>query len=154
MSGSTFQPPILISPEQDNPQQTAFINQNFLSLASELEANSIRVVQSGNFTINAVTITASAGTYGAVNTTVGGVTHNLGYVPAWIAFMEQAPGVRTALPYTLNDTAGGNVTWQSYNPAATTTRFFINLRGLAYNNSYTTLVGSSITYYLIQLPAD
>lgn len=153
MAGSTFQPPIHLDPSQDDSQRVAFINNNFQSLASALETNSFRVVISGTITINQVTITATAGTYGSVNVSVASFTHNLGYRPAFIAFFENTNGVRTGIPYTLNDVSGSNVTWQSYNAAVTNTLFFINLRGLAYNNSFNTLSGA-VKFFLLQEPAE
>lgn len=78
MPGSTFQPPIHLDPNQDNSQQTAFINQNFQSLASALETNSFRIVVSGT-----VSVQASGNTN---NTTT--IPHNLGFTPIPFCFLS------------------------------------------------------------------
>lgn len=155
MAGSTFQPPINLDPSQDNPQQLSFINQNFQALASTLEAYGFRIVQSGTINVSQTTISTTAGLYGDVNVNVGSAAHDLGYKPACIGFLEFTTGARVALPYTLQQQAiGGTVaTWQSYNLAVSSTRVFINLRGLAYNGSFSTLT-ATVRYYLLQEPAD
>lgn len=77
MSGSTFQPPIHLDPNQDPAQQTAFINQNFQTIASTLESNSFRIVTGG------LTSVSSDGS--ATNWTT--VAHNLGFAPVVFAYL-------------------------------------------------------------------
>lgn len=79
MSGSTFQPPIHLDPTQGADQQTAFINQNFQTLASALETNSFRIVV-GPITTG---ITTSGNSVDTVT-----IAHGLGYAPIPFGFMN------------------------------------------------------------------
>lgn len=155
MAGSSFQPPINIDPTQTQSDQVSFINQNFQNLASELEANSFRIVGEGSFSVAQITINSTGTTYGDFNGSVGAVAHSLGYIPAFIAYMQQSNGVQVALPYTYQQQSGGTTaTWQTYNPAATTTEFFISLRGLAFGGNWNSISGNVVKYYLLQEPAN
>lgn len=78
MSGSTFQPPIHLDPTQDSDQQTAFINQNFQTLASALETNSFRIVDNDSTVLPASAAPISLTT----------VAHNLGFAPTPFAFLN------------------------------------------------------------------
>lgn len=80
MAGSTFQPPIHLDPNQDPAQQVAFINQNFQSLASTLETNSFRVVDTINGTFPAVTVAGNTGGWALANN-INTIPHNLGITP-------------------------------------------------------------------------
>lgn len=75
--GSSFQPPIHLDPTQDANQQTAFVNQNFQTLASALETNSFRIVESGQTTLPASSAPVSLTT----------VTHGLGFAPTPFGFL-------------------------------------------------------------------
>lgn len=139
---STFQPPIVISAEQDPAQQAAFINQNFQSLASGLETNSFRIVSQG-----VVTIPAS----GAATAQIA-VTHNLGFVPTALAaydFFADGSDLRPLPFLSVKSTDGTIALAVSIIKLDSTT---IQFR--------TTVPGSTVTsdtviyYYLLQQPAN
>lgn len=74
-------PPIQLDPSMDNGHQLAFINQNFQSIANFLKVNSFKIVLSSSTTI---TVPNPQGTDFSSSSTV---THNLGYIPAYLAYV-------------------------------------------------------------------
>lgn len=155
MAGSTFQPPIIISAEQDDAQQAAFINQNFQSLATGLESNALRIVDRGTLSIPSSNIpSGGAGNYNSVNVNIASYTHNLGYIPAVLAYFEQSNGVRAPLPFISFDASStSTASWYRLSANATTTTFLVALRGMTFGTSINTLAGN-LRFYLLQEPAE
>lgn len=89
MSGSTFQPPINLDPTQDAGQQTAFINQNFQSLAAGLQANSFRVIDQGTAVIGQ---SSHAGGSISTVTTVASFSATYSFIPILLAFIVSNTG--------------------------------------------------------------
>lgn len=89
---STFQPPIHLDPTQDAAQQTAFINQNFQSLAATLETNSFRIVGEGLASLSVSSLSLSS--VGAIGTSVSTtiITHGLPFVPLAMVAVSDGSG--------------------------------------------------------------
>lgn len=162
-SGSTFQPPIHLDPSQNPSQQTAFINQNFQTIASILETNSFRIVKRGN--------TAISSTGSTINWVT--VPHNLGFAPVPFVFLNDIS--RTAGTTVI--TGSGNIafpTWSSLTldtikssatnsgnalPIVAFQTFFdavadeTNLYIFLYNATGSSISAFNVGYYLIQQAA-
>lgn len=98
MSGSTFQPPINIDPSQSNAQQASFINQNFQTLASVLETNSLRVILNVPLSVTVDYNSATSSTWFESLP----VAHGLQELASYMAFITipAAVAVSGALPFT------------------------------------------------------
>lgn len=160
MSGSTFQPPIHLDPTQDADQQTAFINQNFQTIASTLETNSIRIVSRGTTSIG------SSGASSNWNT----IPHNLGFAPVVFAYLAGVtlsgittnaniplPTWTSATIDTIKATAlnGGvaipSVIFSTWMEAVADTT---NLYVILYNATGASISNLTVQYYLGQQPAS
>lgn len=152
--GSTFQQPINLDPNQDNPQQVSFINQNFQNLASTLESNSFRIAKSGNFTLTPSTIAnPGAGNYASDVQVLGGVSHNLGYIPAFIAYLEFSTGARAFLPYQAQDAISASAArWTSYFGDASINSFTVVINRVVFGTGSTSFT-ADVKYFLLQEPA-
>lgn len=143
MSGPSFQPPVHLDPTQDPAQQTAFINQNFQTLATALETNGFRIVL-GPLT---VPIPSSATATSQVT-----VTHNLQFVPTCVCAIDLFGDGTDVVPMPLItvNSATGAVTFvaQVVQLTSTTVQFRV------VNVGSTVAAGSNITYYLLQQPAN
>lgn len=147
MAGSTFQPPIHLDPNQDSGQQTAFINQNFQSLAAVLESSSFRVINSNTVQLVKPALMATAEL---------DIPHNLPYTPIILAFANS--GVDTAsiqVPFTNVLTTGTNsgksnvsIVWFTDDTNIT---FNIGTPDFTGNTFYTFSFTYNITYYILQL---
>lgn len=151
MAGSTFQPPIHLDPTQDSGQQTAFINQNFQSLAAALETNSLRIVLEGDNTMPSVIATAAAANWGH-NTSAKAVPHNLGYIPIVIAALNL--GTYSFIPITRMVLPSPNTPgWESNYIAADETNLYLNVDVTTFGANLSA-GGASVKYYLIQQSAN
>lgn len=160
MAGSTFQPPIHLDPNQDPGQQTAFINQNFQSLAAALETNSFRIVSEGTLTIPSYSPTFfvfKTYTNQSFSTTV---THNLGFVPAVLAYVTDNAGTLYELmPYVNvnagggNSVSGGGLSIVNADVVVTSTSIYATSSMTCYGDyNFSGIVQSATTikYYLLQ----
>lgn len=115
--------------------------------------NVLKVVQSGTLSLTQATIAdPGAGNYASDTGTLGTVNHNLGYVPAFLAYVESATGVRTSLPFTFQDTISSTqARWNSYYASATTTQFFVGYRRVVIGTSSATFAPPvEVKYFLLQ----
>lgn len=161
MAGPSFQPPIHLDPSQDAAQQTSFINQNFLSLASTLETNSFRVVK-GPLTMQV----SSSG--GLVNWTT--VPHGLDFTPIVFGFINNAnislittSGSLILPSWTeinidiIKGTAtnsGNAVPVVAFSTYAQIIVDDINVYGVLFNAKGVPVAPLTLTYYLFQLPSQ
>lgn len=151
MAGSTFQPPIHLDPNQDSGQQTAFINQNFQSLAAALEANSFRIVQKSNLTIPASSSPITWTT----------VPHGLPFIPIVWGFLNNSnvSGITTngSLPLPtwlsvqVDNIATHQVKMQSWVQVLVDAT---NVYGMMLNGLGSSDGPATITYYLLQETAN
>lgn len=137
MTGSTFQPPTHLDPNQDSSQQVAFINQNFQSLAATLETNSFRIVNKDTVGVPIVN--------GTIQQTT--ITHNLGYIPVILAFLALGTNNWAPLPYTPFASGATNISSNLsiaiFNITSTTFQIW-TMAGNPGNNTF------NITYYILQ----
>lgn len=154
MAGSTFQPPIHLDTTQGAPQQTAFINQNFQTIASTLETNSFRIVDRGT-----VGVAGNAST-----TTWSTIPHNLGFVPVPFVFLND---ITRTIGSTVV-TTDANIpfpTWTSLTPDNVNHVINFgtyldcvvdetNLYIFIFNSTSSTVGPLQISYYLCQQPTN
>lgn len=142
---STFQPPIHLDPNQDSGQQTAFINQNFQTLAAALESNSFRIVLPGLTSIQATGNT----------TVIYTIPHNLGYIPIPFCFLSASDnGIYYPLPMWTSlsrDDINHQVKFQTWIDANTDIE---NLYIEFFNSLAATQGPFNVQYYLLQQTAS
>lgn len=163
MSGPTFQPPIHLDPNQDPAQQTAFINQNFLSLANALESNSFRIVSSGETSLASANFITASNSYGSGTGFAFPVTqtipHKLNYIPFPLAVVDNGNNY-IPLPYTFNGGNGTNYYVQFTVKAQTDiNNLYIAIDAFGYNSPAFGGGGIpspslSIKYFLLQQSAN
>lgn len=150
---STFQPPIHLDPTQDAAQQTAFINQNFQTLASALETNSFRIVKVGTISVVQGSVTGSAGIYESLfGQTI--VAHNLPFTPIVQAYLNFG-GSYIQTPYTaVNNISSSSTAWTTYYISTDATNIYFQYQGAIFGGG--TIAGATFTanYYLLQQPAN
>lgn len=143
---STFQPPIHLDPTQDPGQQTAFINQNFQTLASALETNSFRVVVNSVYTTTNAFTTTSTPTGGHVTESFN---HNLDFTPVVLAYILSS-GSYFQLPFTLfSETATYTVSSISASTDSAKVHFTLST-----SNQGSNWGNIPIQYYLLQQSAS
>lgn len=149
-------PPIQLDPSMDAGHQLAFINQNFQNIANVLQQNSFVILASGTATVVVPTPFSS----NSVKST--SVAHNLGFKPAYIAFVDIPIGDGSALlqgkltnvPASLLATGGtpGVVTVRAVADVDTTN---INFRVENPGTGLTGVDGNWVfKYYLVQQTAS
>lgn len=144
---STFQPPINLNPDQDSSQQTAFINQNFQSLASALETNSFRVVKQGSISIDGGTAHSTTGNFAFVQSASIPQPHGLDFVPVVIGYLGGA-----ILPSsTFSSPATNQAAWLSYFLEADSVNVTFTGQGMAFNGATVVIFNLTATYFVLQL---
>lgn len=141
-------PPIQLDPSMDKGHELAFINQNFQSIANVLGKNTFTIVAS-----DVVSITRNASATSASLT----VSHNLGYLPAILAFLGS--GAAGNLPFInllFTGADAGKVMTAIYISSVSTTDFTIQVASPNYasNTDYSQTITYTIKYYLSQPSAS
>lgn len=117
--------------------------------------NVFKIVDEGTISSPDISIPApGAGNYDTeINTTF--VSHDLGYTPAVIAFLEDSSGYFT-LPYTKTTGSGTAATWQTLHAVTTTTQVGFRINAMATGGTGLTLAAGNWTlkYYLLQETAN
>lgn len=141
----TPDPPIQLDPSMDNGHQLAFINQNFLSIANVLGKNSFVIVLQG-----VVTVTATDSGLGAVGDV--SVTHNLGFIPVVLAFVNLSGQIWIPLPAVLSSSVSHTaITFTEYAYINGITSSVVEF---GYDRSVTGSGSYDIKYYILQQTAS
>lgn len=115
--------------------------------------NVFKIVSSGTLTSPSLTVANPGAQYGS-GTASAAVTHNLGYIPAVLAYISQA-GQYYALPFNFS-WGGGTSTgqrWAMMSATVDSSTFYVSLDVTCYNTSWTN-ANFSIKYYLLQETAN
>lgn len=115
--------------------------------------NVLKVIDSGTLPLTQATIVSpGAGNFASDTGNLGVYSHNLGYTPAFLAYIEFSSGIRSCLPLTVQDTLStGEARWNTYMANATTTHFFVSYRRIVYGmGSATFALPVSVKFFLLQ----
>jgi hypothetical protein len=126
-------------------------------LAFNSAQNALKIVQSGSLSLTQASVAnPGAGLFGNASGTLGTVTHNLGYIPVVMAFIEFSSGLRAALPYnSYSVSTGSNVSWLTVQPIVNLTTFQVRYQFMVYGGSWSTFTPPvTVKYYLLQETAD
>lgn len=121
------------------------------------EQNVFKVVNSGSVTTSGFTATApGASGYRQTISAVATVNHNLGYVPAVIAYYNDT-GANFAIPFTnFNAPSSSLALWLTVYYSVTSTQLTIYINAFLYNFTVDQVFGGGATvkYYLLQETAN
>lgn len=117
--------------------------------------NVFKIVQTGSVTIPSCTVTTAATSYGS-NAAAASITHNLGYVPILLAFINDGgSGNYILLPDQLFAQGASQFALAWYRGFSTTTTASFEIDMLAYNYvAGYTVSSQSVKYYLLQESAS
>lgn len=123
------------------------------------DQNVFKIVDSGEWT-NTTPVSPSApgvGNYGQDTFSETVVTHNLGFVPAVVAYIDTGAGESILMPWTtFGAFSTSSAIWQTFSLLPSTTTLVFSVRTLIYGASTQSNPAGSITikYYLLQESAS
>lgn len=136
------EPPIQLHPDVSKEETTVFINENFRKISDAVNTyisnNTFNIVGSGTASIQLPNPLTNWQTY---TTTV---SHNLGYVPAYLVYLSDPSSVTIAIPFTPVD-ALGNIAYNTY-AYVDSTQIVFNWNGKTFYNGQT----FSYKYYFLK----
>lgn len=115
--------------------------------------DTFKIVKTGTKTLSGYTVALSAGNY-----TTGGVTdtvaHNLGFVPAVIAYIINLTSTYELLPSSTVSGSGTSAIWTNVTVRVDSTNIYIVQSQMNFNQGSTVVGGANVRYYLLQETAN
>lgn len=116
--------------------------------------NSFKIVQSGNTTLGNFSVGSSGAAFNTsddLGTTL--TTHNLGYVPICLVFLNLS-GAYVPLPLTTLGSSGpGFAFWKTWYAYTTSTQLILERQGTTYNDT-ASFTGDQVKWYLLRETAS
>jgi hypothetical protein len=129
-----------------------------LTKVTEARSGRFTIVQTGTFTttVGYQTSNPGAGNFITDNFTINTTAHNLGFVPAILAYVVISGTTYVPMPYVNYTTAGGagSAGWYSMYVTADSTNVTVRMDTLAYGAAFSLAPPITFRWYLLQQRAN